>query len=483
MASSNLATLADQVSALQGGTVSSVDLVARAIAYADQCDNAVNAFRSLRGEAALTEAAAADARLAAGDKRPLLGVPVAIKDDMDLAGETTQCGCAGEFTPARRDGEVVRRLREAGAIIIGKTHMPEFGQWPFTEGTFGKTRNPWNPRFTPGGSSGGSAAAVASGVVAAALGSDGAGSVRIPAAWSGLIGIKPQRGRLSTWPYRDAFNGLTVFGPLARTVMDAAILLDAASGNHPLDSVQPSPLMPCATEAAERLDPGHLRVGLSLRPPFVAFPTSLDRQIEAGVTRLAAVIESLGHEVVSLDMPYGLAGAGFLPRSMAGLVDWERRVPDPALLDPRTRANARTGRLLRGLALQAARRQEARVRSRLGKVFENVDVVITPTTAGRAPLVGAFDRLSNSATDRLMTTVAPYAWCWNITGWPGINVPAGIDKDGVPYGAQLLGPDSSEHKLIALAAQLEDVECWHLRQPDRWVGAPATQSPENGELR
>ena len=154
----------------------------------------------------------------------------------------TAFGTDGYVRPATQDAEVVRRLKAAGAVIVGKTNTCELGQWPFTSGPgFGHTRNPWSRRHTPGGSSGGSAAAVAAGLVTAAIGSDGAGSIRIPAAWTHLVGIKPQRGRISTWPLPEAFNGITVNGVLARTVADAALVLDAASGNVEGDRHKPRP--------------------------------------------------------------------------------------------------------------------------------------------------------------------------------------------------------------------------------------------------
>ncbi len=207
--------------------------MADALARIEATQPTLNAFRHLRAEAALAEAAEADRRLAAGERLPLLGVPVAVKDDTDVAGLPTHFGCAGERPPATADSEAVRRLRAAGAVVVGKTNSCELGQWPFTEGPgFGATRNPWNTAHTPGGSSGGSAAAVAAGLVPAALGSDGA-TVRIPAAWTHLVGIKPQRGRVSVHPHSDAFQGLTVNGPLARTVADAALLLDAAANRAP----------------------------------------------------------------------------------------------------------------------------------------------------------------------------------------------------------------------------------------------------------
>src|SRR5204863_4018482 len=201
------AGLRRQAELVAAGAVSSRELTSLALERIEAAEATLNAFRCVRAAAALRDAAEVDRRLAAGERLPLLGVPIAIKDDVDLAGETTAFGCGGEFPIARADAEVVRRLRVAGAVVVGKTATPEFGQWAFTEGGpgFAPVRNPWDRRHTPGGSSGGSAAAVAARLVAAAVGSDGAGSVRIPAAWCGLVGLKPQRGRISTWPEAEAF--------------------------------------------------------------------------------------------------------------------------------------------------------------------------------------------------------------------------------------------------------------------------------------
>jgi amidase len=230
-----LPTLAQLLYRLASGRVTSVDLVTQSLSAIDASQATLNAFRVVFTKEALADAAEADRKRAAGEdlsNLPLLGIPIAVKDDVDVAGVPTRFGTGGHVTPAMADAEVVRRLRAAGAIIVGKTNTCELGQWPFTSGpAFGHTRNPWSREHTPGGSSGGSAAAVAAGLVTAAIGSDGAGSVRIPAAWTHLVGIKPQRGRISTWPLPEAFNGITVNGVLARTVGDAALVLDAASGN------------------------------------------------------------------------------------------------------------------------------------------------------------------------------------------------------------------------------------------------------------
>jgi amidase len=449
---------------LAAGEISARELLELALTRIEATQPSLNAFRCVRSEQARAEAAAADRRLSAGERLPLLGVPIAIKDDVDLAGEESRFGCRGRFATKTADCEAVRRLRAAGAVIVGKTHTPEIGQWPLTEGPeFGATRNPWSLEHTPGGSSGGAAAAVAAGLVSAALGSDGAGSVRIPAAWTGLVGIKPQRGRISTWPEAESFNGLTCLGPLTRTVADGALLMDVLSGNVPGDRHRPpAPHQPYA-EAARR-DPGRLRIALSERIPFSGAPAKLDPRVRAAVRRLADVLRELGHEVVRDDPAYGLIGLPFMPRSTGGVGDWIANVEEPALLDRRTRANARTGRLLRPL-LGMARKLEAPLQRQVGRVFRRVDIVLAPTTAQPPLPVGAIDGLAPWATDKVVVAACPYAWPWNVLGWPGVNVPAGLTPEGLPVGAQLLGPANSEPRLIALAAQLEAVERWHERRP------------------
>ncbi|WP_424210619.1 amidase [Streptomyces sp. BI20] len=458
---------AAQARALGEGSVTSVALVEWALARISAAGERVNAFRVVRAEAALAEAAIADARLARGERAPLLGVPVAVKDDMDVAGETTAFGCGGSFAPKGRDAEAVRRLRAAGAVIVGKTTTPELGQWPFTEGpAFGVTRNPWDPRHTPGGSSGGSAAAVAAGLVGGALGSDGAGSVRIPAAWTHLVGVKPQRGRISTGPDPESFRGLTVNGVLARTVADAALLLDAAAGPGPRDRDRPVPVR--AYEAAMAGPGRRLRIALSWRPPFTATAAPLDPGVRTAVEEIAAALEGLGHEVVPEEPRYGPIGLTFVPRATAGIRDWGARVPDPSVLDPRTHEAMRTGRRLGGLPLRWARRAEAGLRHRVGEVFGRHDLVLTPTTAVGPLRIGEMAGLGAWETDRAMIAACPYAWAWNVLGWPAMNVPAGFTAAGLPVGAQLLGPESSEPLLFAVAAALEGARGWAGVWPPGW---------------
>jgi amidase len=450
--------------ALADGRVSSTQLVERALAAIEMTQPTLNAFRVVRAEAARAEAAEADRRIAAGERLPLLGVPVAIKDDVDLADHPTSFGCPGQFAPKREDCEMVRRLREAGALIVGKTNTPEVGLYPFTEGTaFGTTRNPWSLEHTPGGSSGGSAAAVAAGIVPAAVGSDGAGSVRIPAAWCNLVGIKPQRGRISTWPDRESFNGLTCIGPLTRTVADAALMLDVLSGNHPEDLHAPPPPEQPYTQAIA-CEPRPLRIALSLRHAYSGAPVHLHRDIDAGVRRIGKVLAELGHNVrTELHPSYGLMGLTLIARGESGVHQWVQRVPNRSLLDARTRSTAHIGGVLSKTVLPLARRLERRFQRRIGSIFNDVDVLITPTSASTPLPIGKTNGLSSWSTQQIIAGSCPYSWPWNVLGWPGVSLPAGLTEEGLPFGVQLLGPANSEALLLSLAAQLEREERWHER--------------------
>jgi amidase len=447
--------LREQVGMLATGEVSSRELVEDSLRRTESAQRDLNAFRVIRAEEALEEAEAADRRIARGEGAPLLGVPVAIKDDVDLAGHSTMFGCAGPCPPADRDAEVVRRLREAGAIVIGKTRAPEVGQWPFTEGpSFGATRNPWNTGHTPGGSSGGAAAAVAAGLVAAAIGSDGAGSIRIPAAWTGLVGLKPQRGRISTWPEAEAFNGLTCFGPLTRTVPDAALVLDAVHGNIPADLHRPAPPLEPFADSAVR-EPRPLRIALSFATPL-GVPGDVDPEHRAAIEAFARRLGELGHDFVPADPDYGLVGPAIIPRGMAGVEAWlQAHVGDRSNLEPRTRAHARAGRMLSGLPLRAARAAEPGLRRRVGRIFERFDLVLTPTTAKPPAQVYEHDGRGYWATSSASSAACPFGFAWNVVGWPAISIPAGLTEAGLPIGAQLLGREGDEASLLETAGSLE----------------------------
>lgn len=444
-----------------------MELTARALDAIEASQPHLNAFRVVLREQALADAAAADRARASGATAPLLGVPIAVKDDVDVAGVPTRFGTTADPAPAAADAEVVRRLRVAGAVIVGKTNTCELGQWPFTSGPgFGHTRNPWSRDHSPGGSSGGSAAAVAAGLVAAAIGSDGAGSVRIPAAWTHLVGIKPQRGRISTWPLPEAFNGITVNGVLARTVTDAALVLDAAAGNAEGDLHKPPPVR--ASDFAGQAA-GPLTVAVSTRFPFNGFRATLHPEIRSALDGVAAQLTDLGHRLVHEDPDYGLRMSwNFLSRSTSGLLDWADRLGPLVDWDPRTTSNMRMGRLLSEQALRRARAHESATQRRLGWIFNVADVVLAPTTALPPARVDAYDRRGGMSTDRAMIRACPVTWPWNLVGWPSINVPAGFTSDGLPIGVQLMGPADSEPLLVSLAAELEAINGWASRKPKVW---------------
>src|SRR3954452_17557566 len=300
------AGLARQAELIRAGDVTSRELVELYLERIERLDPQINAFRVVMAQRALADAGQADARRRGDDDRPLLGVPVALKDNVDVAGEVTAHGTNAYGEPARDDAEIVKRLRAAGAVILGKTHMPELAIFPWTESaTFGATRNPWELISTTGGSSGGSAAATAAGLAAAALASDGGGSIRIPAACCGLYGLKPQRGRVSLMPYREHWHGLSVLGSVTRSVADTALWLDVVSGRADGDVDVARAPATTFTEAAAT-PPGKQRIAFS----FAAGPLPvrlLKPEVRAAVESTAELLRSLGHTVEQHDPAYGFA--------------------------------------------------------------------------------------------------------------------------------------------------------------------------------
>lgn len=323
----------------------------------ERLDSHLRAYRVVQFDLARAEAEAAQQRLDAGERLPLLGVPIAIKDDVDIAGEVTTYGSAGHGPAATSDAEVVRRLRAAGAVIICKTNVPELMIMPFTESlAFGATRNPLCLNRTPGGSSGGSAAAVAAGLAPVALGSDGGGSIRIPCTWCGLFGLKPQRDRISLEPHDGAWQGLSVNGPIARSVMDAALLLDATT-------TVPGPEGEFVAAAARK--PGRLRIALSTRVP-TPLPVRCGKQELAAVHQAGALLRDLGHDVVVRDPDYPASTyANYLPRFFRGISDDADAQAHPDRLEARTRAIARLGSFFSDRRMAALRAAEVVLSSRI----------------------------------------------------------------------------------------------------------------------
>ena len=457
------AGMASQAAALREARASSRDLVSMYLERIERIDPQLNAFRSVFAERAQAEAAEADRRIAAGEEAPLLGVPVAVKDEMaDVAGDVTAFGTSAFDQPAGSDSSLVRRLRQAGAVLIGKTNLPELAICGFTESkTFGITRNPWNPELTPGGSSGGSAAAVAAGLVAGAHASDGAGSIRIPAANCGLFGLKPQNGRVVAAPYEGHWQGLSVNGCVTRTVADTALFLDVTRADGPGAPVAPK--RPFA-EAATAL-PGALRVAFSTRPMRAAAPPIVSDEVVAPVAETAELLRALGHDVAERDPDYGAAGNNFTPRYLRGTWEDVRSAPHPERLEARTRGFGRLGRMFHPKLIQRARRKAAVDARRINSIFERADVLITPVN-GELPIeVGRWQGAGAIRTLLGMSRTYPFTPIWNHLGNPAASVPAGFTEEGLPLSVQLIGRPGDEATLLSLAAQIEAERPWAARRP------------------
>jgi amidase len=447
----------EQARLIRDGEVSAVDVIAATLSQIDALNPRLNAYRVVYTEQAMADAKRADHHRLGTAPLPLDGVPVAIKDDADIAGEVTAWGTDAYGAPKTADSDVVTRLRAAGAIIIGKTHVPEMTLWPWTASkTWGATRNPWDSERTPGGSSGGSAVAVSTGMCGVALGSDGGGSIRYPAALTGLFGIKPQRNRISLGPdHHDAWNGLSVYGPLARTVRDAALFLDATSDNAPVGGYL------AALDTPVR----RLRIAVSYSPPPMSFARLADDRRTA-VEQTAELLRSLGHEVFEQQIDYGpRAMSNVSVRYLKGLQHDVTTLPRAENLERTTRRLAGQARLLPTRSLTAARKHEAALAARINGVFAKADVVLTPIAGSPPPQIEA---VAGKGLIRSLyrANVAAWAAPWNAIGQPAASIPAGFDSDGLPLAIQLCGQPNDETTLLQLAAELEATRPWVQKRPN-----------------
>jgi amidase len=444
--------------AVRGGEASPTSVVEAHLERIRALDDRVHAFQLLRAEEVRAEARTLEERPDLAEL-PLAGVPVAVKDNVDLAGAPTRNGSAATAAPAAgADGEPVRRLREAGALLVGKTTVPELSLWPFTESAaYGATRNPWSLDHTPGGSSGGSAAAVAAAMVPVALGADGGGSIRIPASNCGLVGIKPGLGVV---PFPgggvSTLHGMCEFGPLATTVADLGLLLDVLAGT--------------TTYRAVRAPDRSLRIGVTAKPGAVG--VTVDPEVRAALDATAEALRDAGHQVVPADPPWRNGDAGpFLRRFFLGVAEDAERVAWAAL-EPRTRAEARAGRLLRRTG-RVPSGPPGRVLARYRAFFQDHDVLLCPTLAALPLRLGAYRGKGLARTVLGLTAYMPFTPPFNLVGFPAASVPAGTSRSGLPIGVQLAGPRGAEALLLSLARQLETLRPWPRHAPL----APAAAEP------
>jgi len=452
------ATAKEIARAVRRGDVSATQVVADHLEHIHRHERELGVFRVVRDGEAVAEAEQVDQQEDLTGAS-LAGVPVAVKENTAIAGLPTWHGSEAARGPiADTDHEVVRRLRGAGAVVVATSRMPELGLWATTNDLTAVTRNPWRLDRTPGGSSGGAAAAVAAGLVPLAQGNDGLGSLRIPAACCGLVGLKPGRGVLPSVPADQDPFGMVEHGVLATTVADAAVGFAVLAGARPTKLDQPP----------------RLRIAVSLGSPVRG--TWADRENRRAVATAAKLLVAAGHDAVRAEIGYPswlrlrgsalwFAGA-HLAAEAAGL--------DRSTLQPRTRRHLALGSLLwrRGLVRE---RDQQRWRERCLGFFEHYDALLLPALAGSPPPARQWSRRSWQANVFTCVRYAPYAAPWNVAGLPAIAVPVGVRPEGLPLAAQLVGPPGAERRLLALAGQLEEASPW-LRHAPRAPGLAVAPS-------
>ncbi|MFI5843452.1 amidase [Catenuloplanes sp. NPDC051500] len=432
------------------GDTSATQVVADHLEHIASRDPLLGALRIVRGGEAATEAEKVDEQQDL-TRLPLAGVPVAVKENTAIAGLPTWNGSAAARGPiAEEDHEVVRRLRGAGAVVVATSRMPELGMWATTDCDEVPTRNPWDLTRTPGGSSGGAAAAVAAGLVPIAHGNDGFGSIRIPAACCGLVGLKPGRGVVPPPPVADSFFGMTEHGVLATTVADAAIGFAVLAGR----------------DSAKLTEPSQLKIAVSTRSPAPGI--RVDAPNRDAVAAASRLLLAAGHTAVARDPAYPVS------LGVRGIATWlgaawekvEQEGLPVASLQRRTRRHARLGKITiqRGYVRERDR-EDWRDRSIAFFADNGFDLLITPALAATPPVADGWATKSWSANMLACMRYAPFAAPWNLAGLPALVVPVGVRPDGLPLAVQLVGPPGAETTLLAVAGQFEMAAPWQRHAP------------------
>ncbi len=455
---------------VRSGDIAATELVEVSLRRIEECNPRLNAFVQVDGERAL----AAAAEVAPGDERPFAGVPIAIKNNVPVEGLRWTFGCSlmAEHV-ATHDQGLVRRLKQAGFIVVGTTTLPEYGILPVSEARlFGPTRNPWDLERTPGGSSGGAAAAVASGMVPVAHGNDGGGSIRIPAACCGLVGLKAQRGRVSVAPALGD-SPLVCDGVLTRTVADTAAILDVLAGYEVGDATwAPPPPEPFAVAAGRA--PGPMRIAMTSTPPIPE--AVLDPMCERAVADAAELLRSLGHTVEEVQPPWQIEGLSALfgtvfcshialSIAFSGMV--AGREPAAEDMEPMSWAIYSMVEGLNAVQGLGAHVQLQAVARQLIAFLQPYDALLTPALAERPLPLGTLDTAAEQPMETFTRSglFTPFTPVFNASGQPGISLPLFQGGDGLPLGVQLVARPAQEGPLLALGAQLEEAQPWLARRP------------------
>lgn len=455
---------------VRSGELSAAELVEASLTRIEELEPRINAFTHVAADSAMAVAR----EIRAGDPRPFAGVPIAIKDNRAVAGmPLTMCSDLFGDLIADHDAYLVRRLREAGFVIVGKTALPEMGILPTTESRrFGPTRNPWDLERTPGGSSGGAAAAVAAGMVPIAHGNDGGGSIRIPAACCGLVGLKPARGRVSVGP--DGGESFLVSdGVLTRTVADTAHALDVLAGYELGDSSwAPVPHRPYADSAAG--DPGPMNIGLAFNAPLEG--AELDPVCEQAARDAAELLESLGHRVQEITPPW--SNLDLLPHfsrlfgPAVSTTTWvgarlAGREPAEGDVEPLTWEIWERARRQDTITYLMAENKLQSVARELVQFFAPYDAVLTPALAQRPLWTGEVHGRGPDAWEHFRRSglFTPYTAICNVIGLPAVSLPLYQGDDGLPAAVQVIGRPAAEDTLLSLAGQLEAALPWADRRP------------------
>ncbi len=450
-------TLLEAAAALRARKVSSAELTTECLDRCARGNPRLNAFLTVTEEAARARAGEADRDLAAGlDRGPLHGIPVAVKDVFETKGVRTTCGSKlfENYTPAR-DAAVVEKLNAAGAVLLGKTSMHEMALGITSNNPhFGPVRNPWDHDAIPGGSSGGSGAAVAAQMVFMAMGTDTGGSIRIPAAFCGTVGLKPTFGRVSRYGVMPLDFSLDHMGPLTRSVRDAAVVLEALAGYDPRDETSSRrPVEPYVP--APKCSIRGLRVGV----PENFYFDRIERDAEAAVRRMVTLAESLGASVTPVRVPdiqaLNTIGRVIVHSEASALME-------PFLKDRRHLIGADVlalfdqGRFLRATDYVNAQRLRRMMRDEFNRLWSDVDCLFTPTTPMCAPKIGASTVRLGDADEDVRLAATRLVRGINVLGLPALSIPCGLDSRGMPLGLQIITKPFAEALLLRMGAALED---------------------------